>query len=128
MFRTPKPLYAESLRRAIGGILFLVGVGSLFVSPLAPRLALIYAVIGAVCGALWISSDLILSYAGAAVLVFGVPYVAERAPGTVPWWQPSLIASSAVIFVYFLAPLFYRQIVRRRRHDAVRDIRDENPT
>ena len=114
--RNLTPNVADRLRQIIGGIVLVIGVGTLFVSPLPARYALTYALIGAVCGALWSSSDEILAYAGGAVFVLGVPYAADKAPNTIPWWQPILVAASAVVFVYFLVT-FVRQ-ARNRLTDS----------
>jgi hypothetical protein len=113
MLPTMKPAVADRMRHIIGGVLFLVGIASLFVSPLPPRFALTYALIGVVCGALWILNNEPLSWVGAAVLVFGTQYATDRAPPTVPWWQPTIIAAGALVAVYF-APLVVRRLVRRR--------------
>lgn len=91
------------------------GVLSLFVSPMAWPLLVIYASLGLVVG-LMLAGGGLAAILALAILALGVPTAATWLTQAAPewyaaWWQPGVVALGAAALVY-LIPL----VIQRFRH------------
>ena len=108
----PESVTSRRFRHVFVALLVAAGVVSLFISPLAWQLFVIYAGLGLVVGTLQTLGQL-PGILGLVILVFGVqaaPTVQTRfAPESyAAWWQPGLVALAAVGLVH-LTPLVARR-------------------